>query len=896
MPAVQRCLSLRDDRYRSGPILPDDMDWPFVGRDRELARIEDVLTGRESAAVVVVGPAGVGKTRLAEVALDRAEDHEELVIERAAATEASRSIPFGALSHLLPAEIGGASDRFRLLQQARRALTAAAESSRLVMGIDDAHLLDDGSATLVHQLVAAEEATAIVTVRTGEATPDAVRALWKDRVAVRIELSNLPRERIDELISTSLDGPVTPRVLDELWELSRGNPLYLRELLRDAWDRGVLVRDEHGQWQAKERFNPSRRLTEIVQARLAELDESEREAVELLTLGQPLGLSVMEQLTSPQLLEDLERRGLLDVSLSNRRARVQLAHPLYSDVIRADMPVTRLRRLAGRLADAVTATGARRREDLLRLATWRLDAGGPADPDLFLVAARRSLEVFDVQLAERLARAALHAGGEAFEVCLTLGKALARQGRAEEARELLSRATDLASGESQFARASLAIARLTFFGSGRRDEARALLRAALDEIDDEDWRDQLEALRALFTSVSGDLSEAAEVGRRIKDRPDASPRVVRATLSVATVAEVWMGRFADAEESITLGLAAAPSTDDGRRYLTRNLMGAYRAGLDAYAGRIQAAVDAARDGFGRAAEQRMGSAGIWGVVCYQALVLRGKPAQAADVARRILSALGEHDPFGNAGLVACAWAYACALRREVDEAERLLDRVEEGGAGRDVPAGLWELRARARLAVAGGDMDGGAELAGKAGWQAADGDYLVWAAMFFHDAVRFGHTAEAVQPLTELAGRVEGDLVATMARHGELLAAGDIGGLEKVVESFNDLGATLLAAETAVQTAEGYRETGAVRRSRRLMLRAAKLIAACEDAWTPAFVAPDVRLTTREREVALLAADGLTSQQVADRLVISRRTVDNHLRKVYAKLGIEGRDQLAEVL
>jgi DNA-binding CsgD family transcriptional regulator len=52
-------------------------------------------------------------------------------------------------------------------------------------------------------------------------------------------------------------------------------------------------------------------------------------------------------------------------------------------------------------------------------------------------------------------------------------------------------------------------------------------------------------------------------------------------------------------------------------------------------------------------------------------------------------------------------------------------------------------------------------------------------------------------------------------------------------------------------------------------------------------------LTFREREIALLAAAGLSSRQIADRLVISARTVDNHLQRAYRKLGISSREDLA---
>jgi hypothetical protein len=67
-----------------------------------------------------------------------------------------------------------------LLARARDALVERAGGRRLVLCVDDGQLLDHGSAVLVHQLVAAAEAFAVVTVRRGERVPDALQALWKD--------------------------------------------------------------------------------------------------------------------------------------------------------------------------------------------------------------------------------------------------------------------------------------------------------------------------------------------------------------------------------------------------------------------------------------------------------------------------------------------------------------------------------------------------------------------------------------------------------------------------------------------------------------------------------------------------------------------------------------------
>jgi DNA-binding CsgD family transcriptional regulator len=56
------------------------------------------------------------------------------------------------------------------------------------------------------------------------------------------------------------------------------------------------------------------------------------------------------------------------------------------------------------------------------------------------------------------------------------------------------------------------------------------------------------------------------------------------------------------------------------------------------------------------------------------------------------------------------------------------------------------------------------------------------------------------------------------------------------------------------------------------------------------------RLSSREREVALLAANGLTSREIAERLFVSKRTVDNHLQRIYTKLGVTGRHELGSRL
>jgi non-specific serine/threonine protein kinase len=67
------------------------------------------------------------------------------------------------------------------------------------------------------------------------------------------------------------------------------------------------------------------------------------------------------------------------------------------------------------------------------------------------------------------------------------------------------------------------------------------------------------------------------------------------------------------------------------------------------------------------------------------------------------------------------------------------------------------------------------------------------------------------------------------------------------------------------------------------------------DAPMPAAAAGET-LTRREREIAVLVSDGLTNRQIADRLVISRRTVDSHLEHIRAKLAVSSRSEIGDQL
>jgi AAA ATPase domain len=405
--------------------------WPLVGRREELSQLTDAVVGQRGA--VITGPAGTGKTTLALTGLGRAQAR-GMRLARVAATRASRDLPFGAFASVLPAELQGrrlrSEDRSELLRRYARALIEGGGGRPLVVFVDDAHLLDGGSATLLHQLALTRAATAVATVRSGEAAPDPVLSLWKDGPAERIEVGVLDAAEIEELLVSALGGPVDAAAVRQLADRCQGNPLFLRELVTGALETGALA-DAGGIWRLGGSLRPTARLAELVALRLGDLSWSERAVLELLTLGEPLGSMSLARLTDPAAVDSLERKGLITSQMNGRRVEVRLAHPIYGEVVRTGISVLRERALARSRAEVIEATAGRRREDILRLAAWRL-VGGGGSAGLLVSGAMAARGRHDHSLAERLARAAVDAGA-GFEARFVAAEAAHFQGRSGEA-------------------------------------------------------------------------------------------------------------------------------------------------------------------------------------------------------------------------------------------------------------------------------------------------------------------------------------------------------------------------------------------------------------------------------------------------------------------------------
>ena len=867
---------------------------PLVSREAELARILGQLSGPEPVAFVLAGEAGVGKTRLAAEAARAAADL-GFATARAVASRSAAAIPFGPFARFLPGTGPAPGDLLGLLRRAGDAiLERAGPERKLLLVVDDAQLLDDGSAALVHQLVQEKSCSVLAGVRTPGSAPDPVTALWKDGLAERIDLACWDEAETGAVLAAVLGGPVARGSARRLWEISRGNALYLRELLIGAVESGALSLTG-GIWALRLPLTAPGRLVELVASRLAGLAPETVAVIELLAAGEPVGMPVLERLTDPVGLENAEAQGLVVVRQDGRRTEVRLAHPVYGEALRQSLPRLRLRRISAALAGAVEATGARRREDLLRLGRWQLDSGAPGEPALLTRAARRAAEMFDLELAARLAQAALDSGGGA-DAGLVLGEARFRSGRHAEAESVLAAAVPRCRTDGELAR--IANARAYNFHSllGDPAAARAVLDEALAVIADPLARLQLLGRLATLRLLEADPEGALAAARPLLDSEDDGMKSRGSYVS--SIALALLGRTQEAVGVAYAGLQTHRRVSGPTQIPEAQLIGAVMG--HAAGGRLaQAEADATAGYEGCLAVGDKEAQATYLLLTGSVLIERGQLAQAirafldaASVNREI------HDP---AALRWCLAGQALAEAMSGHPAAAAAAERDQLPAG---PMAIWEAdlieRSRAWVAAADGELSQACQILAAAAERAATTNLRIAEARLLHDVARLGQPALAAPRLAALAEVVDSQLVGAQARHAAALVKGKGHDLEAAGHALEALGASLLAAEAYLAAAASYRSTGMARQATNMARRAGELAATCGDVRTPGLslgggTGPEP-LTRREREVAAMAAAGASSRDIAAKLVLSVRTVDNHLQNVYSKLGVTSRDELARIL
>jgi DNA-binding CsgD family transcriptional regulator len=862
------------------------LEWPLTGRDEELgALVPALVADATSAGVLLAGAPGVGKTRLAREAI-RLAVPKGSATRWATATASARTVPLGVFSDVVPSAPGMDSG---LLYQVSAALTAGRQGGRVVIAVDDAHLLDDMSAAVVHQLAVAHAARLVITVRSGESAPDAVTALWKDGHLTRVEVAPLSAGDTTALLEAVLGGPLESLSAQLLYDATRGDVLFLRELVDGALKSRNLRRTA-GVWQWRRELPATPGLVELVDARIGKLSDQLRAVLEVLAFAGPLDLPLLEQLTDPGSIDEAEQRGLIKVESDGHRLLALPAHPLYGEIVRCRTGTFRARRVRSLIARTLVGTG-HLPPDVLRRAVLLIDSEHP-DAGMLTSAAAHATTLGAMPLAERLARAAITSGA-GVEASSILGKVLGWQGQPLAAEQVLAALPGLADTDERRVLAAVSRATVLFFEAGEPERARQVLRDALAVVRQPAARRELDAVDAVLVCFLNRPGEAITCARAVLASPESAGAAVSWAVAALALSLAVTGRGDEVPELVeshswALGsIVALPSV----RYLQ---------GLgELMALRMTGRLDLADSVIARYTGEATSSVWTASVISLFRGYAAGSAGLLGSSVRQLREAAASMVKSERAGRFPSlvGLAQALAMTGDAAEARQVLSAAEDSYHPMIAMFEPKLLLCRGWVAAAEGVTTEAATWARRAAALARGTGQLGMEVRALHGAVCFGD-ASVVARLSELAGIVDGPLASTAAAHAAALFAGDGEMLDAVSARLAKLGAMVPAADAAAQAASAHRRHGARGCEAASAALAQQLAVRCGGARTPELMAAarPLPLSKREREVALLVAAGFSNRDIADRLVNSIRTIEGHVYRACVKLGVADRGGLAVLL
>ncbi len=855
--------------------------WPLIGRTEESGAIAELIGGESSRGVVIAGRAGVGKSRLAREAVTAA-IASGWDVRRVAATATGRSVPLGAFAQWTD-DVEGTP--LALARRVIGALTVESENRRLLVSVDDAHLLDDLSALVVHQLVVQQSAAVIATIRSRHPAPDAVTALWKDGLVRRLELQPLSYDESVELVHRVLGSPPDAECADRLWGLTAGNVLFLRHLVDQALHTGRLVQDRgRYRWLGDVEVPPS--LVEVVEQQIGSIPEKVRDVLDVVAVAEPIGWDGLTTLVDQFALEEAEQRELIRTSGND----VYVGHPMYAEVRRNQCGPLRLRRLRGMVAATMT-DGAETANIVRRGLLW-LESDLPPDPKVLSAAAAAASSLLDFNLAARLSRAAEDSGdGVAARVHLAYNLLMSQKGDAAAA-AIESIAPEEVPESAFINDVVLRAANLLWTRRSPEESWRVIDEALQDATGPR--RGQLLAFRANQLVLAARPAEVVEMIDTVDygelDGYGESVRLCAETLALAEV-----GRTSAAVATAKSCYDVLGSSQQGN-FLSQALVEFHTFALT-ISGRIPDAVELAEwhldDCVASPSTAQAMASAIMGTVALAAgdlrAALRHLPSEGAaddsDMVR--IHSFYRFHLLRTQALARSGNVEAAEQAMRVAQADRhpTYELVEPNA----LLAEAWLAAAKQRLTEARQFVRRAAEFARIHGQLAREVQCLQFAAQLDDVSV--------VDRLAELAAVVEGPRVTVAADYARAVSLDDADQLSRASTDFEALGDVLAAADAAAQAATSHRRAGRGGSAMTAAARAATLASAC-GATSPALAAArmHIRLTRREHEIALLLAQGLTNRDIAQAVSLSVRTVEGHIYRASCKAGVSGRSELAGVM
>ena len=957
-------------RSAAAPSVPE-----LVGRREQLGLLEDELARADEGnfrVVLLVGEAGVGKSRLARELMRR---HPEATGLVAQAYPLAASAAFGLWTEALDPFLAPLSDDVvmelcggllddlaslfhrvalvrgsvpardpplpRLLQGLAGLLGNVLRRTPLVVLLDDVHFADASSWEALRYFARhLDDARLLVlaTSRPAELARNDIAApvlfgLDQDALLSRVELDSLGRPALTELTGAVIERPAPRALVDWVCSRSQGNPLFAISLLR------ALIA-EGGDLSAPHLSRLPVGLTERVTSELRRLDAPPQELLELMAVvGRPVSFGDLTAVTGrafedlgPILAELVKARIVVEDERSGELS-YELQHPLVRDVVYQATSGAQRRLLHRQAARSLLQTGhlaeaalhfarsaergdseavevlldamrqAERREayrealqlqaelvDLLPAddqrwlevleamyarAEWLVDHRAETDAPV----AVKALRAIDGLLegSSDHARRAIVKFRLANFLAWGIGDLEAAQEACLEARELFQRC-----GEER--QTLLAVRELAWIKglrgdlAGMGDDARALVDAA-DAAGDRFVAMQGLAAVSYSANFSGALAEAETALRRAEVIAREDDKAYRLTIVLGGLALglTLQGRPADGAALFEEAKAANP---DYRDSILVELEALVRWIAGDFAGSLAAAREALA-WLPAATSRRRAPGPIYGAM---SALEAGDESEAARLLERGRAMLG-----GGAWsfyLSGVHWADAifvwhtqgpaeclAPLRAAGEELLAMESRPNAACVLFDLAEAAADAGDRAVAAQAAEDLTAVAEFIGLPGYWGMAAAASAWAAVADGEPERAAAAArDAIELMSSTGWK------AHLARcHYALGRSLSADGRAEAVASL-EYGAAILE-----KCGSTWRKDRCLETLRRLGTAGRRAAAAA--------LGPG-SLTRREREVARLAATGMSAREIAESLFVGKRTVETHLASVYAKLGVDSKLQL----
>lgn len=867
----------------------------LIGRSGVVRDAVACLRDEERSGALLVGVAGSGKTAVVREILRELPARGEVI--RLAPTAMLSAVPFGALGPVLTDLPVHDLDSSAAVARAFTKRLKGSPAPPLFV-IDDAQDLDTGTVRLIAQAVATGAARLLAACRTGPSTPEEFLALWDDGLIAKYDLAPLTRSEVHQFCEQALRADVSPWLSELFGTVTAGLPALLMSLLRHAQKTGSIGL-RRGTWILLAPPDLARvPAADLVDHRVRSLPAEEQTVAAIVSLAGPLSLGEILRFSNPKTVDALEMAGIIAVSRDQERL-VRPASPMVGEIVRGRVPAGRS---AGLRASLLQLPGFSdgHPEAYLNRFRWALDAGAELAPADLVYGAARANAALDAVTALRAATAAT-GGDRAPEAKIQLAYAQYLLGRTEAAAGQLRSAGAVPYGRPSYLAALLAErlggagpdtgpegpegpagvgpgpgARADAPGEWSGSEAPGLAARLLLGPDD-DPAGELQRRWAALAAIPGVPEELAV------------PALFRVAELQSVRGQVVTGLGTDRQAWPQAGPATAALPLVREDMLARHCLNLVRAGeWDELA--------AAVDGYAAALPFRLlYSGGLLHLVRGFSRLRQGRfPESLAELLIGV-EELTVADPWRLRPLAHALAAYAAFVVGRNDDAAANARAYRAEPLGGPAP-----LRLLADAYCTAADDAG----AGPAARQhrldrladgARDRGLFGVETEIRRLAVRDGDPA-AAEALARSSAAIEGPEGSLMRAFARAVADSDTTALSSLSDDALAAGYLLLALEAAQQAARclendphKWKLTVVQRKVHHRMVAAGM-----SESINIVHGDHHADLTAREAEILRLVSQGASNVEIAAALTLSTRTVEGHLYRVFAKLGVSRRSELVD--